>query len=211
MTDGTALPSRAVLIVFDGARPRDWTYADPILKAYGFKAVLCIEPDTIRKKRGVTLSWLALRTMVKSGRWSIGISGSQDDVLSGPDGEVGNALVTAQWLPAGRYESDREFESRIREGLEADRRKVVDEGLPDPRIFSYPFQAGYPLGPLTSRLAVANRAVSSVFLGSILTVSPDEAVDDSWTSRRILPRLEVYESTSAEILFARLRDAAGIR
>src|SRR5204862_1664536 len=104
-----------------------------------------------------------------------------------------------------REETGEEFTARLRHGLTTDAGRLAQAGLPAPVLLAYPFQPAYPLarGGFDTLSAVTNE----VFPAAVLTVSPDESAGPSWTSRRILPRLEVYESTTDDLLFARIRDA----
>jgi hypothetical protein len=207
LDDRAVLPPRAVLIAFHGARWRDWTHADPILEAYGFQAVLFIDPATVRSRRGVSLSWRALRALAKTGRWSVGVAGTHQNVQIG-DGLVrGSALLSRRWLPeAGRVETAAEFQNRIRSTSDGQRRAIVEHGLPDPRLFSYPFQPLYPLSP--GDFAELNSTVAVSFAGALLSLAQDEAVDRGWAARRVLPRIEVYRSTTDEMLFNRIQNLA---
>lgn len=201
------LPRRAVLIAFDGARWRDWSYADPTLKAYGFQATIFIDPATVRSRRGVSLSWLALRTLAKTGRWSIGVAGTQASVPIGAGDERGSALLSRRWLPAaGRAETSAEFQERIRSILDRERHAIVRQGLPDPRLLSYPFQPLYPLN--SANLAELTGAMAVSFAGALLSLAQDESVDAEWVARRVLPRIEVYRSTTDEMLFNRIQNLA---
>jgi peptidoglycan/xylan/chitin deacetylase (PgdA/CDA1 family) len=206
---GSSLPERSVLIAFDGARPRDWSHADPILADFGFQATIFIDPTLIREKRGLSLSWLALRKMVENGRWSVGVAGTQDSVDTDGSGGRASSLLAHRWLGTERRaETSEEFRSRITAMLDAARRAIVDHGLPDPRLFSFPFQAGYPLDAVAPTFAELSAAVVDRFAAGVLTWRPDEAVNSSWVERRVLPRLEIYGSTTDEVLHARIRDAS---
>jgi biofilm PGA synthesis lipoprotein PgaB len=201
------LPRRAVLIAFDGARWRDWSYADPALAAYGFRATIFIDPATVRSRRGVSLSWLALRALVKTGRWSVGVAGTQTSVPISAGGTRGSALLYRQWLPAaGRAETTAEFQERIGTILDRQRHAIVEQGLPDPRLFSYPFQPLYPLN--TADLADLTKTMTVSFAGALLSLAQDESVDPAWAARRVLPRMEVYSGTTDEMLFNRIQNLA---
>jgi biofilm PGA synthesis lipoprotein PgaB len=201
------LPPRAVLIAFDGARWRDWSYADPALAEYGFRATIFIDPATVRSRRGVTLSWLALRALVKTGRWSVGVAGTQSSVPISAGGARGSALLYRQWLPdSGRAETTAEFQDRVRTSLDRQRHAIVEQGLPDPRLFSYPFQPLYPLNNADLTALTETMAVS--FAGALLSLAQDESVDAAWAARRVLPRIEVYSSTTDEMLFNRIQNLA---
>jgi biofilm PGA synthesis lipoprotein PgaB len=208
---GAPLPERSVLIAFDGARPRDWSHADPILAEFGFRATIFIDPTLVREKRGLSLSWLALRRMVQSGRWSVGVAGTQQSVSTDANGGRASALLAHRWLDQqGRTETAEEFQARIKAMLEAARHAIVDAGLPDPRLFSFPFQAGYPLDAVATTFAELSGTVVASFAAGVLTWRPDEAVNSSWVQRRVLPRMEIYGSTTDQVLHARIRDASAL-
>jgi hypothetical protein len=204
--DRAALPLRAVLIAFDGARWRDWTHADPILEAWGFHATIFIDPATVRSRRGMSLSWLALRALAKTGRWSVGVAGTQASVRLGNGGQ-GSALLSRRWLDdAGRPETPAEFQERVRTAVDHQRHEIVANGLPDPRLFSYPFQPLYPLD--SDDFAALNSSVTVSFAGALLSLAQDETVDRDWVARRVLPRIEVYSSTTDEMLHNRIQNLA---
>lgn len=206
---GAPLPAHPVLLTFDGARVRDWTYADRLLEQYGFVATVFVDPTTVDSAtRRAALSWAKLRAMVATGRWSVGVLPA---TLAAPVpvdefGTPGSGLLSRRYFSdAQREETGAEFTTRLRDGLTGDAARLAGEGLPAPVLLAYPFQPGYPLarGGFDTLSVVTNE----VFPAAVLTVSPDESAGPSWTGRRILPRLEVYESTTDELLFARIRDA----
>ena len=68
-----ALPPRPVLLTFDDGLSTDWTTVDPILRRYGFTAVVFIDPaDVALKSPSYFLSRGELQAMVASGRWDVG-------------------------------------------------------------------------------------------------------------------------------------------
>jgi hypothetical protein len=211
--NGGSLPTRAVLITFDGARVRDWTYADGLLRDYGFRATVFVDPSIVDDaSRGTTLSWAQLRAMAGTGRWSVGVLPSTlaEPVAVGAGGRQESGLVAHRWLPdQRRTETSAEFTERIRVELVRARQKIVDEGLPSPILLSYPFQAGYPLDRVNETFGELATAVHALFSASVLSTSSDEVGGPKWVGRRLLPRLEVYGSTSEELLFARIRDGVG--
>jgi len=207
VTGHGVLPRRAVLIAFDGARWRDWSYADPALAAAGFRATIFIDPASVRSRRGVSLSWLALRAMVKTGRWSVGVAGTRASVAVDAAGTRASALLARRWLPeGGRAETAAEFQRRVKAGVDAQRQTVIEQGLPAPRLYSYPFQPRYPLD--SARLAELNGTVTAGFAGAVLSLVQDESADARWVAKRVLPRIEVYSSTTDEMLFNRIQNLA---
>jgi hypothetical protein len=211
--NGASLAPRSVLLTFDGSRVRDWTYADRILATYGFRATVFIDPTIVdRATRGTSLSWAQLRTMVGTGRWSVGVrpSALAEPVAADDRAGQGSGLVTHRWLAdQGRAENSDEFTVRVRAELTSARQQIVDEGLPPPILFAYPFQAGYPLDRVTQPFGELAAVVHALFSVSVLTLAPDEVGGSQWIGRRMLPRIQVYGSTSDDVLFARVRD--GVR
>jgi hypothetical protein len=210
VTRGAPLPPRAVLITFDGASARDWTHADPILARYGFRASILVDPASVGASgRRSSLSWPTLRAMAGTGRWSVGVAGTVAAVSVDAAGRRGSALLAHRWLPAShRAETGAEFTARVRQWLAGARSAIVDHGLPAPVIFSYPFQPGYPLDRVAPTFAELVSIVDAMFAVSVLTNTPDRAVDPDWVAKRVLPRMEVYAATTDRVLFARIRDAS---
>jgi hypothetical protein len=70
----TSLPSRPVVLAFDAGLATDWTTVDPILRKYGFTAVVFVDPaDVAVKSPSYYLTRAELSAMVTSGRWSVGV------------------------------------------------------------------------------------------------------------------------------------------
>jgi poly-beta-1,6-N-acetyl-D-glucosamine N-deacetylase len=68
------LPARPVLLTFDDGLSIDWTTVDPILRRYGFTAVVFVNPaDVALKSPSYFLTADELNAMVNSGRWGVGV------------------------------------------------------------------------------------------------------------------------------------------
>jgi poly-beta-1,6-N-acetyl-D-glucosamine N-deacetylase len=68
------LPARPVLLTFDDGLSVDWTTVDPILRRYGFSAVVFINPANVAlKSPSYFLTPSELQSMTSSGRWEIGL------------------------------------------------------------------------------------------------------------------------------------------
>jgi peptidoglycan/xylan/chitin deacetylase (PgdA/CDA1 family) len=68
------LPGRPVLLTFDGGLSTDWTTVDPILRRYGFRALLFVNPnDMAVKSPSYFLTSDEIAAMAVSGRWDIGL------------------------------------------------------------------------------------------------------------------------------------------
>lgn len=207
---GKPLPRRAVLITFDGARSRLWSYADPILARYGFQAVVFVDPPFVGSAKGTALTWPTLRAMAGNGRWSIGVAAPNTQVTTGPDGATASALVAHRWI-AGQHrpETTGEFTARVQASIGRSVHKISASGLPAPRLLSLPFQPGYPFDRVKSAFAELVAAAGTRFPASVLTTAADDAVDRTWSEKRVLPRIEVYGATTDRLLFARIRTASG--
>jgi poly-beta-1,6-N-acetyl-D-glucosamine N-deacetylase len=210
---GAPPPRRSVMITFDGARVRDWTYADRILRDYGFRATVFVDPTIVDvATRGTTLSWAQLRALVGTGRWSVGVLPSvlAEPVAVDAGGRRESGIVAHRWLPdQHRPETTEEFTARVHDALTRSRQKIVDQGLPSPVLLSYPFQAGYPLDRVSPVFGELSTAVQALFSASVLTSATDEVSGTQWTGRRLLPRIEVYGASTDEVLFARIADGLG--
>jgi len=74
MGEVTELPTKPILITFDGAGPGLWTHADPILASHGFSAtVFLLGSEMASSDEGSTLNLDTLKAMKASRRWSFGV------------------------------------------------------------------------------------------------------------------------------------------
>jgi peptidoglycan/xylan/chitin deacetylase (PgdA/CDA1 family) len=68
------LPGRPVLLTFDDGLSTDWTSVDPILRRYGFRALVLVNPGNVAvKSPSYFLTRDELAAMAGSGRWDIGL------------------------------------------------------------------------------------------------------------------------------------------
>jgi hypothetical protein len=73
------LPGRPVLLTFDSGLSTDWTTVDPILRRYGFRALVFLDPGTMAiKSPSYFLTRDEIAAMAGSGRWDIGLELTQD-------------------------------------------------------------------------------------------------------------------------------------
>jgi hypothetical protein len=211
--NGAPLPPRSAMITFDGAQVRDWTCADRILRNYDFRATVFVDPTIVDKStRGTSLSWAQLRAMVRTGRWSVGVRPSSlaEPVVVDANGRKESGLVAHRWLAdQRRAETSEDFTKRVHDDLTRARQKIVDEGLPPPTLLAYPFQAGYPLDRVARTFGELATVVQALFAAAVLTSAADDVGEQRWIGRRLLPRIQVYEATTDEILFTRIRDGVG--
>jgi biofilm PGA synthesis lipoprotein PgaB len=199
LRDGPALPRRAALITFSGGRARTWTHADAVLARYRFRATVFVDPTQIGR-RGY-LNWEELAAMVRTGRWSVGAAMPD----AGATARVGSGDARTSALFAG---GRRETTAHLREVLTGVRSEITGHGLPQPVLFCYPFQPGYPFNRVAARFADLVGLVNRYFVGGLLNTAPDRLATRSWTVRHLLPRTVIFGATTDELLFSRLQEAA---
>src|SRR4029077_19919018 len=69
--NGARLPPKPVLITFDDARNDSFRYADPVLKQYGFRAVMFTPTAEVGRHGDYNATWSVIRKMYRTGRWDI--------------------------------------------------------------------------------------------------------------------------------------------
>ncbi|AWV07609.1 hemin storage protein [Lysobacter maris] len=156
--DGTRpLPEKAVLLTFDDGLRSVYTHAFPLLRAYGYPALVAVVTDWIDMpperridygprmfSRDDFLTWEQLREMQASGLVEIA-SHSHDlhhGVNSNPQGNSTPAAVTRIHDPAsGRYESEREYLARVRGDLATSVSLIERELGRAPRAMVWPYAA----------------------------------------------------------------------
>jgi biofilm PGA synthesis lipoprotein PgaB len=152
-----ALPERAVLLTFDDGYRSFYTRVYPLLRLYGYPAVLALvgrwldTPAGERVAYGEAglprsdfLSWDEVREMVRSGLVEIA-SHSYDlhrGIRGNPQGNLQPAAVTRAYDPqAGRYEDEAAYRARVRADLERAAALIERETGRRPRAIVWPFGA----------------------------------------------------------------------
>jgi poly-beta-1,6-N-acetyl-D-glucosamine N-deacetylase len=68
------LPARPVVLTFDDGLATDWTTVDPILRRYGFTAMVFVSPARLAARSpSYFLTRAELAAMASSGRWTVGV------------------------------------------------------------------------------------------------------------------------------------------
>lgn len=151
------LPEKAVLLTFDDGLRSVYTHAFPLLRAYGYPALVAVVTDWVDLASGRQvdygprpftrddfLTWDQLREMTASGLVEIA-SHSHDlhhGVVSNPQGNVTPAAITRTYDPqAQRYETETEYRARIRADLSASCDAIQRELGVRPRAIVWPYAA----------------------------------------------------------------------
>jgi tetratricopeptide (TPR) repeat protein len=133
------IEGKPILITFDDARVDSLRYGDPILKEFGFKAVMFVHLVGVRK--GMFHASLdQLRKWQDTGRWDMQSHGDDAHIyiVVDAEGHKGHFLASRMWLPnEKRVETVAEFRKRV----EADMRnsKEVLEKAFNKKIIAYAF------------------------------------------------------------------------
>lgn len=152
-----ALPDKAVLLTFDDGYRSFYTRVYPLLRLYGYPALLALvgrwmeTPAGERVAYGETglprsdfLAWDEVREMVRSGLVEVA-SHSYDlhrGIRGNPQGNLQPAAVTAAFDPAsGRYEEASAQRARVRADLERAAALIERETGRRPRAMVWPFGA----------------------------------------------------------------------
>lgn len=207
MFHGTKLPSRPVLITFDDGLGSFWRVADPILAKYGFHAMAFVISGQIGKHGYYYMHPQELRDMAKSGRWDLEAHTYYSHIFiqTGPY-SWGPALANRKWLPKlGRVETLQEYHDRIAADF---RRNVLDLRSygATPQIFAYPFSAvGTPSND-RHVFSILDKLVEQYFAMSFVDNAGQRFVTRYDTRLpQHLPRIEVYNDTTAERLMKRIQ------
>nr|WP_298123363.1 poly-beta-1,6-N-acetyl-D-glucosamine N-deacetylase PgaB [uncultured Pseudoxanthomonas sp.] len=152
-----ALPDKAVLLTFDDGLRSVYTHAFPLLRAYGYPALVAVVTDWVDlpANRQVDygprmfthddfLTWAQLREMQATGLIEVA-SHSHDlhhGLQSNPQGNSTPAAITRRYdATARRYESEGEYRARIRADLEASADTLQRELGVRPRAIVWPYAA----------------------------------------------------------------------
>lgn len=152
-----ALPDKAVLLTFDDGLRSVYTRVFPLLRAYGYPALVAVVTDWVDLPPGRTidygprpfdrddfLTWEQLREMQASGLVEVA-SHSHDlhhGVNANPQGNTTPAAVTRIYDPQRRrYESEAEYLARIRRDLATSAGTIERELGRRPRAMVWPYAA----------------------------------------------------------------------
>jgi len=152
--EGTAnLPAKPVLLTFDDGLQSVYTHVFPLLKLFGYPAVVSLVTSWIESDRSVLyagrelqasdfLSWDQIRELQESGLVEIA-SHSHDlhrGVRGNPQGNEQPAAVTRIYFD-GAYESAAQHEQRIRDDLARSTRAILQQTGRSPRVMTWPYGA----------------------------------------------------------------------
>ncbi len=202
---GGSVPPRSVLITFDDGTRGLWTYADKVLKRYGFTAVSFLITGRVGTRAPYYLTWPLVNRMHNSGRWDFqSHTYDMHTKVEGPTGERVSA-VSSRLVTNGRREDLDELRARVAADLEQSLRDFAAHELPRPQLFAWPFSdvTGDPNDPAGAATAAAE--IGQVFeLAFVNAYQPNPATRSALRNGTV-ERLEVFGPDTARSLFDRLQ------
>jgi biofilm PGA synthesis lipoprotein PgaB len=186
------LPPKAVLLSFDDGFESFYTRVFPILKARRIPAVQAVigtwmartaRPDVPGNKP--VLTWEQVREMSASGL--VEIASHTDDmhrsIDSNPQGGFAPAVTTRRYIPAEhRYETDREYEKRLADGMQRSSDFIYKATGKRPRVIVWPFGEYNDVA-----VAAAKRA------GMPITLAEDDGINDARSDLRVIDRMIITD------------------
>jgi biofilm PGA synthesis lipoprotein PgaB len=149
------LPEKAVLLTFDDGYKSVYTKVFPLLKQFGFPAVVAIVGDWIETPpaspvrygdqllaRSNIVVWSELREMVASGLVEVASHSHamHTGVTANPQGNsVPAAIARRYWPQTSRYESEEEYAARVKADLKRNADLIQRELAVRPRAMVWPY------------------------------------------------------------------------
>ncbi len=154
---GPQLPPRAIMLSFDDGYSSFYTRVMPILRAYRWPALLApvgswvdtplsqpVDFAGTPRARGDFLTWQQVREVAQSGLVEIAAhtDANHKGVLANPQGNLQPAATTRRYDPAtGRYETEAQFQARMRTDVTAISNKIRAVTGKAPRVWVWPYGA----------------------------------------------------------------------
>jgi peptidoglycan/xylan/chitin deacetylase (PgdA/CDA1 family) len=139
------LPRKPIIITFDDGRIDSVRNGDPILRKYGFRAVLFVATGKQNHRDKFFLSWDDLRNIRRSGRWDIQThSGDHYHTVIPIDqsGRTGYFASNKKWLSGeNRLETDEEYGRRLSDDAKQGR-SDLERHLPGIELVAFAFPFG---------------------------------------------------------------------
>jgi spore germination protein YaaH/peptidoglycan/xylan/chitin deacetylase (PgdA/CDA1 family) len=206
------LPEKPVVISFDDGRIDSVKNGDPILRKYGFKAVMFDVTGKQNSNDKFFLSWNDLLNMKNSGRWDIEVHGGDQyhtSIVIDQNGNTGHFASNKEWLSEkNRLETDQEYKQRLISDITKAKSDLMQH-LPGIRLvsFAYPYgDYGEEATNIDKDFAIRNNhdVIDEIFP---ITFGFDGSYGDNFnffyfkgTDPHLIKRLDVREALTADQL-----------
>ncbi|WP_254873130.1 MULTISPECIES: poly-beta-1,6-N-acetyl-D-glucosamine N-deacetylase PgaB [Oxalobacteraceae] len=203
------LPEKAILLTFDDGFESMYTKVFPMLKQFGFPALIAIVGDwiqtpqdqpvqfgDIKAPRQAFVNWDQVREMQASGLIEVASHSHSlhKGIIGNPQGNMMPAAITRFYWPQNKqYESDEAYTKRIRADLERSASLIEKETGKRPRAMVWPYGAN-------SRIANKIAAEVGMPISLNLEPGPNTPNDDPNYIRRTLVVFDTELNGMAEIL-----------
>lgn len=216
LNNQTPVPKKSFMITFDDGRQDSFYVGDPIIKKYGFTAVMFI-PGVILNSDSFASSYYLdkndLKLMNLTNRWELGSHGMQLDggfIAIDANGTKGQFLSNKMWLKTeNRLETDAEYQTRVKAEL-TNSKILIEAKLGQPIIaFSYPFGDYGQDSKNAQGLAISTigEAVAANYQLAFQQVRPlngmhvgVQEIDNQYFLSRIEPKNEVNTWAAEKVL-----------
>ncbi|MFC7286519.1 poly-beta-1,6-N-acetyl-D-glucosamine N-deacetylase PgaB [Herminiimonas glaciei] len=203
------LPEKAILLTFDDGFESMYTKVFPLLKQFGFPALIAIVGDwiqtpqdqsvqfgDIKAPRKAFVNWDQVREMQASGLIEVASHSHSlhKGIIGNPQGNMMPAAITRFYWPQNKqYESDEAYTKRIRADLERSASLIEKEIGKRPRAMVWPYGANSQ---------IANKIAAEVGMPISLNLEPGPNTpnDDPNYIRRTLVVFDTELNGLAEIL-----------
>jgi len=203
------LPEKAILLTFDDGFESMYTKVFPLLKQFGFPALIAIVGDwiqtpqdqsvqfgDIKAPRKAFVNWDQVREMQASGLIEVASHSHSlhKGIIGNPQGNMMPAAITRFYWPQNKqYESDEAYTKRIRADLERSASLIEKETGKRPRAMVWPYGANSQ---------IANKIAAEVGMPISLNLEPGPNTpnDDPNYIRRTLVVFDTELNGLAEIL-----------
>jgi hypothetical protein len=201
------LPSRPLLITFDGGRLDSFRSADRVLQRHGFRATMFVVSGEVERRNPDYLTWRELLAMERSGRWDVQPQAADGDrlVAVDPSGTPGEFYAYRRYTRSAGKETFAAWQERVTRDLFDARDAMVAQGF-DPVSFAVPHGNYGQHGSNDPRIAPYMRSLLASQFG--IAFVANERNDPPYTTRAGDPaRYEIHAGTTADDLYAWLRSA----
>lgn len=205
-------PPRAVLITFDDGTAGLYRYADPILARYHFTAVSFVISGRIGTHRPYYLTWQQVALMQASGRWDFECHTHQLHTRASIAPGVQGSVLSNRLYVDGQREGMASYQQRVTDDLEQALKDFAAQGLPQPRLFAWPFSdVGSAAPDDPEAVQFAAQQIKQRFAVSFVDAA-DHALPATpeLVAGRVIQRLEVTQLDSARSLFDSMERMASL-